>query len=1096
MPRTSRHQPFVVASHAPDFVLPDIVVQYDPTKGEGDPGRGIDWATAEKIARNDYRSDAAKLHDAVIFCQEGIQKMTSRALDVRSLDDLSSGIVFTTLEGATADIRDDPEVQAALADDGTGPHNPYQAFFVRSEAKRVLLVANSFDGLLAASEELLASVGYEVLGMGPNWIYAPDHSHVLRFNLEKAGRPGYYVRNLWATSAQDMGVGTIYDPDLNDRADETADHSRPADETVDRSYRRWRVGARIAGRWSIPPYPGHALGRSHRKVAERIRETDEVTGFLAPTRLGLDSERQQTKPEEAYLIWINSDPDSDPAAGKVYVWNGRWEEQTDPSHIRGGILDLSAPTVHHVALEDLKDSTEKQFESDPDGIAILGIEKEDGGASGEFQEFTAHPNWYPDYRAATGRPFGEPYVLHGHNGLDQPTEVWDSELRDAGAQTNAMYGLACWLLREYDHWIDSEYEKWVAQQQNPDTDDPDDPDPRFTATGRSKKERVLVGFNSYNYHDVLPSFNLDPPDRSTEPVSLGARMRVQVAGLPKHRGLGQWRRFESHLDIAKALRLIVRKPAADYWIMSSAVADAARGMRGLQLFRDLSPEAIAAEPRTLHAAGVHALQVETDFNFGKYGLGYYLTAKMLWNPQLTGAELDAVRDRWLRRAFGSGWRTMKEYYDFMLAGNYPVNSTSSWGHAVNLIDRADEQIDPETEPEAKLRIDDLKQYWYYHYLHDTGKMNPEAPETRKFMWKGQMSYMNAMHALAKEIYGYGPGHGELKNPAVLAGEETASGPAHYTRAETAAWWRCQVRTHWPKVEVARFEDATLADGTPARSIDLNDLVLVDEFAQLPELIPEGARQPYLLYNNPVSPVFLTYAPAAGAQIGFKLWWPKGEGPQASGERDVSYGIEYWNGTSWEAVRDINSTRQAAAPLEDHHLVMVSETAPTAGIYRFTVGRRFEQQIIRVRLGPLTYEVEDEGRLDGHAAHTYVGHGPEGLPTNRPAYFYIPKGTTSLDLDVWDHIDRTCVLSTGLLSQDADRTVDISGWQTHQIPLRDGEAGTVARIAGDGPVVNMPVWLHFPYLHSVPRLWAKSQDQLLVPRAIAIADGLTISDADS
>ena len=35
---------------------------------------------------------------------------------------------------------------------------------------------------------------------------------------------------------------------------------------------------------------------------------------------------------------------------------------------------------------------------------------------------------------------------------------------------------------------------------------------------------------------------------------------------------------------------------------------------------------------------------ETDFNFGKYGLAYYLMSKVLWNARLTAEQLDAIRD--------------------------------------------------------------------------------------------------------------------------------------------------------------------------------------------------------------------------------------------------------------------------------------------------------------------------------------------------------------------------------------------------------------------------------------------------------------------
>ena len=36
-------------------------------------------------------------------------------------------------------------------------------------------------------------------------------------------------------------------------------------------------------------------------------------------------------------------------------------------------------------------------------------------------------------------------------------------------------------------------------------------------------------------------------------------------------------------------------------------------------------------------------------------------------------------------------------------------------------------------------------------------------------------------------------------------------------------------------------------------------------------------------------------------------------------------------------------------------------------------------------------------------------------------------------------------------------------------------------------------LHIPYFHSIPNYWAMSPEALLVPRAIAKADGLAVMD---
>ncbi|MFB8395699.1 hypothetical protein [Streptomyces yangpuensis] len=665
----------------------------------------------------------------------------------------------------------------------------------------------------------------------------------------------------------------------------------------------------------------------------------------------------------------------------------------------------------------------------------MAIEPEDGGVpDATFVKYRKNPTWYPDYLIQNGLPFGAPYALHGSYGLDQPNEQWDPT-----SQSDTMYAFALWILREYDRWIDT----LPAEQ-------------RVTSSGASKKTLVRATFYSYNFHDVPPGFNLGD-----------SRLRVMVAGFAKHRGLGKWKAFRTRLDIVKALQVWLPKPSADYRILSNAYYNDWT-MSGLPALADFSPTAISEDYSTYYDAGVRAMAIETDFNFGKFGLGYYLTAKKLWNPAMSARQLDAIRDQWLQRSFGNAWRTMKEYYDFLLAPNYPVNSTSSWGHAIQLIADADSQI-PAAEAAVKSRIDDLKQYWYYYFLYDTGKMNNTAPETREFVWKGQMAYMNAMYALMRRVYG-------STDAAAVAGPATSSGPAHYAAVETASWWQ-QVRAHWPEVNVDRFDDATLADGTPAIGIDQNDLTLVDEFVW-----PGSYGQ--FLYNAgyQTSGVFLTHANQGGQTIGFKLWWPK-LGESAFAPRNVYYGVERWNpsGLSWEAVLDQSTTAQPSVDMPTYRLVQAAISAPTAGIFRFSLG--YAGNV--ARLAPLTYDI-DASHSTGRSPHTYFKLA-SGL-TQLPVYSYIPKGTHSLDLDVWDHSgNKKLRIYSALLSKNPSapyRDVDISAMKTHRIPLQPGEDGTITRISGNG--------FAFPYLHSVPQLWAMSPAELMVPRAIAAADGLTVA----
>ncbi|MCB1206562.1 MAG: hypothetical protein KDN18_20045, partial [Verrucomicrobiae bacterium] len=164
-------------------------------------------------------SPEAKLRDAVWFLQEGIQRMTGKSLEVTRGEAGAKGIVLSLL---TEELSRDPEVATALKNDGSDGYNDREAFFLRSETDRLLVVANTADGIAAAVPTLLESVDYEVLGMGPNWIHVPEGREKLVFDLKQSGRPGYYLRQLTPTSGQSYGVGTINvgpKMSLNDPAD-------------------------------------------------------------------------------------------------------------------------------------------------------------------------------------------------------------------------------------------------------------------------------------------------------------------------------------------------------------------------------------------------------------------------------------------------------------------------------------------------------------------------------------------------------------------------------------------------------------------------------------------------------------------------------------------------------------------------------------------------------------------------------------------------------------------------------------------------------------------------------------------------------------
>ena len=1012
--------PFIATMPDANFPLPEIVLQYDPAAKTG-----ADWAKVGTLQWYSSGPDVTLLR-AAQYLQEGIKRMTGRELPVKSSNDLSRGIILTTLAEAPAEVRNNPKDPGVFKSNGKDGYNANEAYFIKSDKDRVLVIGNTPDGVMDGVVALLESVDYEILGMGPDWIYAPDYTKKpLVFSVRYTGRPSYYQRALTGTSGQVYGVGTLMA--VND----------PADEPVTDSYRRWQIGARMFTS-SMPAFPGHAMQGFHNAVAKKMIELNSTEGFLTKvTEIGPDAKRPPATKDNTGELWIDSELNAQGQA-QAFISDGKTWNAQNPYEYGAG-LDLSVPHVRQVVLEAMKAQAAADFKDHPDNVVIFGAEPEDGGGYGELKTLMRHPNWYPEYRAAEGDPLGvRPYILHGKFGLNQPKEEYDPSLA-----SDMVYGNANWLLNEFDKWIDSL-----------------PPRERFTATGKAKQSQIRVSMYSYNYHDVPPSFNLDP------------RIRLMIASYPKHRGQGKWAKLVSQIDLAKAYQVMLpREPSGDYRIYSlSYYLDP--GASNIPPTWKQSAQAVHDDFAVAYNAGIKAMSIETDFNFARYGLGYYLITKMLWNANLTVAQLDAIRDRWFQKAYGSAWKEAKAYYDFMTTDSYPVNGPNTWAKAIRLIETAQHKLSSVKEPEAQQRLDDLKQFWYYHYLEESGQATKDSRAMREFAWKGQMSYMVAEHVIMRRTFGV--------NDPKEAAPEFSAGPAHYTHDETQAWW-AKVLAYWPVKPVISFSDVMLANGQPAKAVDLNDLVSVKEFRN------GQSDVPFLWNSGYMKPVpFIVTARAKDETIGFKLWWPFNPNDGYYRARELPYGVDIWNPAAkkWDLWIDQTMTKKQSVEVKKPdgssiQVVEVSLKAPRPGAYRFSTGYGGNlAQLSSLACDPAT------GKYASALPFTYFNTA-EGL-TQSPAYLYIPKGTKSVDLEVWDQYGlKTLVLYTGLpaAGMKESRKVDITKMGTHNIVLNPGEDGTVAMIQGNG--------FAFPYMYSIPLLWAKSPGALLAPRGIAKADGLTI-----
>ncbi len=1023
-PAFAAPEPFVAVpadgTPAPIIITPDLVP-------EG-------WTFEEVRSQPLHKTQTDSLYATLNYLREAVTKMTGKEPEIRvgTADD-ATGVILTTRDSAPPEAKENAAIKKALAAERPDGIDAAEAYYGKSEKGRVLIVANRADGISAGIVALLESVGYEVLGMGPNWVHVPDFTgRDLVFNWEETSRPGLYNRLLAPTTGQDRGVGTLARVTL----------SHPPDETVYESYRRWRVGTRQLGQSMPRIRGGHALVRYHRPVIQAMHDQEKTEGFLFPkVIIGEESERPAADTSNEGVFWINRGEKG--KLPRCFLSDGKeWNERDLLHRGAGASLDLTSELTRRVILDTLIERSEKAFAETPDKAFYFSTDPEDGSPQyARIREMVKNPEWYPAYLKERGKSFG-PYRLHGFRGIDQPTERWDGN-----SPSDIVYAFNNWLLAEYDRYIDGL-----------------PPEQQVTATGQPKKSSVYCNLLSYNYHDVPPHFNLDP------------RIRIKIAGFPKNRGRGQWANLRSETDMAAAYReLLPQVPSVIYTIWSQAYFhDYSSG----NIKGSMTAEEIALQVREYYEAGVRGVESETDFNFGKYGLRYYLLTKMFWNPELTPEALTALRDRWFQRAFGSASEEMRAYYDFMAPKPSLVNSPSTWGRAIRLLDAAGKKAIAAGDRVASQRIDEVKQFWYFYYLVESGQATKTSDALKEFLWKGQTSYMTAMVMVAKRVF-----DGRYRVPE-LVGDELATGPAHYTPEETAAWWE-KILAYWPQEEVISFADTTLANGRRGSEVDLNDLVAIPQFAQAPE------EKNYVAYNYQPGPLlnrqdarFYTIATREGEEIGFRMVWPE-ELPKRkpNSARDVAYGVSRWDAQAkeWRQEVDLTQTEVPATRVEreDGSAWFVAEgryKAPAAGTYLVEVG----PGAVASRLTSLDYDLQRE-TARGTGGQTYAIPLEGSTLTPRLWYFYLPKGTRHLHLESTSRGTITVELRKGLPGGEwsAGRRIQLRDWGVKRIALREGEDGSVAVLESKA----------MPYLYSVPMLSAKTPAALLIPRAVAEADGL-------
>lgn len=436
---------------------------------------------------------------------------------------------------------------------------------------------------------------------------------------------------------------------------------------------------------------------------------------------------------------------------------------------------------------------------------------------------------------------------------------------------------------------------------------------------------------------------------------------------------------------------------------------------------------------------VIGITAESGNNWGPHGRGYYLANKLMWNPR---ADLSALSADFYEKAFGPAAPAMRAYYERLDAGNNR-NLLSK-----DLLARAYRDVQDATRlavghPEILARLNQIKNYLHYNYLH--WKLSRAATtESRKALslallthcYRTRFEYMNHWagiryywtESMAKEFNEPSWHRDSPDNPWKVA---TPVPPAETEKnfEEGLAWF--QPQTVAPKT----FS----TDLVPVR-FDVSASVVSGQSYH------HGPR--YALYSFAGEPLSVDLL--AGV---IEIYRTKG---------DARYSVKNARG---------KVVSEGRLPL-DNKSRSLEFKVPGPGLYYFDMNDSGAGWSIAIPAGrPATVVL---AAADGFFANPAFG---SSLGPMQDMCFYVPKGTKQIDY-YWDGHPHQ------VLNPERKVVLKVDTFQEFiSVPVPEGQDGKLWYFSGLWPT-------RFGFFN-VPNHIAASPESLLVPREVAVSDGLPI-----
>ncbi|MFM1550431.1 MAG: DUF4838 domain-containing protein [Lentisphaeria bacterium] len=150
-----------------------------------------------------------------------------------------------------------------------------------------------------------------------------------------------------------------------------------------------------------------------------------------------------------------------------------------------------------------------------------------------------------------------------------------------------------------------------------------------------------------------------------------------------------------------------------------------------------------------HKNNATCLMPESGNNWGVHGRGYFVANRLMWDPEV---DVDAILAEFYDKAFGPAAEAMQRYYERVAVDNEPILGNNLLALAYRDIEEATTLA--KDRPDILARLDHLKIYLRYVHLRwmldrepDTAKVKAQWEQIFAHVYRSRYTYMNHWEAI-------------------------------------------------------------------------------------------------------------------------------------------------------------------------------------------------------------------------------------------------------------------------------------------------------------------------------------------------------------